>query len=429
MIIQSTMKEAIGKDYLSASEAAELLSIRKQTLYAYVSRGLVRSISDGASNRGRLYWRDDLERLQIKAGARVGHEALAATAMNLGAPIVPTRITEITPQGPRYRGRLATDLVRQQFAFENVAELLWTGQLHDEPIAWAADAEQANVRQLIRHIPTDAAQHQMMEVMALVTLQLAMGRGPLQNRLRSGRTLDVARQVILALVGCFGLLGPKARYVPVVVSAPVAHGLLQALGHPADSDSVRLMDALLVLMADHELSPGAFAARVAASAGASLHSCLAAALSVSAGSEVARLYERADDFLSGSARVDTLAKRADALVASGRSVPGFDHPIYPKGDPRARCLMALLGELRQRPSLEVRRVLQVVDRVERAHGIYARHEIAVIAACKAMDLPAQAAPALFLLARIAGWVAHVQEQRLSRTLLRPRAKFIPKDSV
>ena len=105
------MMNGTNKGYLSAREAAELLNIRKETLYAYVSRGMVRSVSDSGPSRARLYLRDDLERLRVKAGARGGHEAAAATAMNLGAPIVPTSITEITPQGPRYRGHLATDLV------------------------------------------------------------------------------------------------------------------------------------------------------------------------------------------------------------------------------------------------------------------------------------------------------------------------------
>ncbi len=418
------MMNGTNKGYLSAREAAELLNIRKETLYAYVSRGMVRSVSDSGPSRARLYLRDDLERLRVKAGARGGHEAAAATAMNLGAPIVPTSITEITPQGPRYRGHLATDLVRQQLGFENVAELLWTGHLHDSFWCWSVENSQACVPQLLQHIPAAASRHQMMEVLALVTLQLAMGRGPVQERLRSGRTLDAARQVILSLAGCFGLLRPRARFAPVSDRTPVAQGLLQAMGHAADPFNVRLMNTLLVLMADHELSPGAFAARVAASAGASLHSCLAAALSVSAGSEVARLYERADEFLSSAQRADALLRRADELLSSGRSLPGFDHPIYPQGDPRARCLFELLEEHPHRMPPEVRKILRLVERVERSHGIHARHEVGIIAAAKAMGLPPQAPPALFVLARITGWVAHIQEQRLSRTLLRPRAKFV-----
>lgn len=417
------MSSVPRKEYLSASDAAELLGIRRQSLYAYVSRGLVRSVSENSSSRTRLYLREDLERLRVKAGARGGHEAAAATAMNLGAPIVPTSITEITSEGPRYRGHLATDMVRQHVAFEQVTELLWTGLLHDPPVHWSMDTGLQGPQSLLRLLPPGIAQHQMLEVLALVTQQLAMGRGPLQARLLAGRTFDAARQVILTLAGCFGLLGPRARYVCMPAHASLAEGLLHAMGQSPSAENIQLLDALLVLMADHELSPGTLAARVAASAGASLHSCLAAALSASAGSEVARLYDRAGHFLSSAERASTLLSRAHALLAQGQPVPGFDHPVYPAGDPRARCIMGLLQQW-PHPPAEVRKIVGFVASLERECGLHARHEVGLIAACRAMALPEQAPPALFVLARIAGWVAHIQEQRLTRTLLRPRAKFV-----
>ncbi|MDB5846906.1 MAG: citrate synthase [Rhodoferax sp.] len=113
--------------YASAAEAMRLLNVRQQTLYAYVSRGLIRSIPQKGL-KDRLYLRDDITRVGMRSAARAGHGPVAASAMNWGEPIFPTSITEITPQGPRYRGRLAADLVRGGVAFEAVAELLWTGE-------------------------------------------------------------------------------------------------------------------------------------------------------------------------------------------------------------------------------------------------------------------------------------------------------------
>jgi hypothetical protein len=60
----------------------------------------------------------------MRSLARSGHGPVAASAMNWGEPIFPTSITEITEQGPRYRGHLAADLVRSGASFESVAELL-----------------------------------------------------------------------------------------------------------------------------------------------------------------------------------------------------------------------------------------------------------------------------------------------------------------
>jgi citrate synthase len=77
----------ISRDYVDAKQATLLLGIRLATLYAYVSRGLIRSVSI-AGQRQRLYLREDLERLRTKAQAHAGHSAIAASALNLGQPIM-----------------------------------------------------------------------------------------------------------------------------------------------------------------------------------------------------------------------------------------------------------------------------------------------------------------------------------------------------
>lgn len=112
--------------YATAAEAMQLLNVRQQTLYAYVSRGWIRSIPQ-QGKKARLYLRDDISRVGSRSAARAGHGAAAASAMNWGEPIFPTSITEITSQGPRYRNYLAADLVREGHSFEAVAELLWRG--------------------------------------------------------------------------------------------------------------------------------------------------------------------------------------------------------------------------------------------------------------------------------------------------------------
>src|SRR3954469_4311514 len=111
-------------ELLDSRAAAKLLGVELRTLYAYASRGLVRSVR-GARGLKRMYAREDLERLKARSSARAGHGAVAAGALRWGEPVLDSAITEITPQGPAYRGRLATDLAAQGVAFENVAELLW----------------------------------------------------------------------------------------------------------------------------------------------------------------------------------------------------------------------------------------------------------------------------------------------------------------
>lgn len=409
------------KDYASAGEAMKLLGIRQQTLYAYVSRGWIRSIPQ-LGKKDRLYLREDLERLVTRSRARSGHGPVAAAAMNWGEPIIPTTITEITPEGPRYRGRLAVDLVRMHARFEAVAELLWTGLWHDEPPSWPVQKATPNLGRLTDSLPEMQASDQIIEVFALVTLHLGVGHGTVAERIRNGRTLDAAKQIIHTLVGCCGLASEAGRYVPMQPGQTVAEGLMQALGVKPTADNMRVVEAILTLMADHELSPGAFTARVGASCGCTLHSCIASALCASSGLEIGRLYSRIDEFLKGASSKAALLQKAVQLQERGLIVPGFVHPLYPQGDPRGKFLLEL-ARRRSEPSRRLAAALGFVDEMRERFNLFARHELAVVILTREMGLSRFAPGALFVLARVAGWVAHVQEQRLTGSQLRPRAQF------
>lgn len=120
---------------LSRQEALTLLGVKKETLYTYVSRGWIRSFP-ADNGRTRVFSRLDVERLRARSLARSGIGAVAGTVMRYGEPIISTRITEITPQGPRYRSRLAVELADKGSAFEAVAHWLWTGVWLNSHISW-----------------------------------------------------------------------------------------------------------------------------------------------------------------------------------------------------------------------------------------------------------------------------------------------------
>src|SRR5215475_4970449 len=98
-------------EYISAAEAARLLGVKRATLYAYASRGLVRS-EPGPKGRGHRYSRADLVRLRTRGDARAGHGPVAAGALRFGEPVLATAISSITAEGPLYRGVPSTKLCR-----------------------------------------------------------------------------------------------------------------------------------------------------------------------------------------------------------------------------------------------------------------------------------------------------------------------------
>jgi len=177
------------------------------------------------------------------------------------------------------------------------------------------------------------------------------------------------------------------------------------------------VDAVLVLAADHELNVSAFASRVAASARATLPACVGAALYVFTGP----VHGGACDRIEGLVRSQAAAAIADEHLRAGVAVPGFGHPLYPDGDPRAAPLLA---RARAGSGRTLANLLRLVDLVERRTGLRANVDLALVGACLAEGAPPGTATGLFALGRSAGWIAHALEQRQSAALLRPRARYV-----
>jgi citrate synthase len=121
----------LRREYATAVEAMQILGVRPQTLYAYVSRGWLRSIAQKGL-KGKLYLREDLKRLGMRSLARSGHGPGAASARNWGEPIFPTSITEITPRrfraGPQLLlGHSASPDIDSRFKLESLRLGLYDG--------------------------------------------------------------------------------------------------------------------------------------------------------------------------------------------------------------------------------------------------------------------------------------------------------------
>jgi len=409
-------------EYVSGSEAARLLGVKAQTLYTYVSRGIIQSLPTAEGQR-RLYLRSDIEKLRARPRARRALGALAASAMYAGEPIIPTSITEITAAGPRYRGRLATELANAALPFENVVELLWTGDLIDEPISWALEPLPAETLRILKPLEHSRADASIAHLCALITLSISMARGSRAERRRSSSIVMAARQVMQTFAGCFGYLTPQRAYLPCVSGTPIAAAVLSASGLPRSDERLRILNALMVLLADHELSPATFAARVTASSGANLHACLVSAIETSSGWKIGKIFERIEDLLLGAKSKAELMRRAREFQAGGRAPPGFNHPIYPRGDPRATYMFDLIRRTGH-PSRHMNMILAFLEEAESELELKPRMEFCLVSVAADLGFSRRAAVGLFLLARVAGWVAHIMEQRLSSALLRPRAKFI-----
>lgn len=418
------MAEATAKstrkrgDYLSRSEALEILRIKPQTLYCYVSRGYIRSLPQ-PGGRTSYYLREDVERVKAKSVARSGHGPAAAAAMRWGEPVIETAITEITERGPRYRSRLAVDLARAGASFESVAEYLWTGEWREHAQGWRVEDRLGELPNLLTTRVKLFPELHILQLFSGVALIRGFTRVDGQHK-QSGSAAPCASRLIRAMTSAFGFIGPLRSFVALEHGEAVAHGLARALGVPTDSEHVRALDTALVLIADHELNPATFVARVAASAGSQLHACVGAALGVWVGSLIGLTCDQVEGmFPPGVVPAEALA-RARAMVREGHKLPGFDLPVYPNGDPRAEALIELAQQID--PSA-VHDMLEALRRIEEELEVRAVVEVGLVMLCRALGAPEGAAGGIFALGRVAGWVAHVLEQREQSFLIRPRAHF------
>jgi citrate synthase len=120
-------------------------------------------------------------------------------------------------------------------------------------------------------------------------------------------------------------------------------------------------------------------------------------------------------FLAETARVGP-SQAVRARLDEGRRIPGFGHPLYPSGDPRAAALLAALGE-----DAAIRAACEVV---ERETGEVPNIDFAIAAIAVQTGLPADAPFAMFAVGRCVGWLGHAIEQIETGALIRPRARYV-----
>jgi citrate synthase len=408
--------------WLSAREAAKLLGVKLQTLYAYASRGLVRS-ARGERGRPRRYLRDDVLRLKARHDARAGHGAVAASALRWGEPVLDSALTMIGPRGPCYRGHCAVDLASADIPFEAVAELLWVDAPLDRTRRWEAVSLGTSAAQLLSLVE-HAAPHTATVGALLAALAArdpaAAARGP-------AATVALARRVIPRIAAVLGLSRGPAHVRESLRARSVGAIVARALGASA-SEAGEAINRALVVLADHELNASSFAARVTASAGADLCCCLLAATATLSGPLHGGMSAQVETLVAEAGTASRAKTTVRARMARGESVPGFGHPLYPHGDPRTQTLLDLAHAIA--PSEARLRTLDALVDAAGALGLGAATlDIGLVALAYALRLPPGSPVGIFAVGRSAGWTAHSIEQHAAGFLLRPRARYVGRPSL
>jgi citrate synthase len=391
--------------YLSASEASEALGVSRGTLYAYVSRGLVRS-EQSPGSRERRYHAEDVWMLVERKVGRRDPGASARQALHWGSPILESELSLISDGELFYRGWKASELARTS-TFEDVAALLWGepgGAFPD--VAPVLPPGVATLARGARHLP-------LLEAFQ-VALAAAAASDPSAWELAPEAVRRTGARILRLLAAQAVGETPSKR--------PVAE-VLQRGWAPRDGTARAILEAALVLWADHELNVSTFTSRCVASAQANPYAVVVAGLSALRGPLHGAATERAEALLEEVRAPERAGEVLEERLRRGERLPGFGHALYAEIDPRARVLLDVLREAKAgRESLVLAEAV-----AEAAFALVGKHpnvDFACATMARALSLPRGAALGLVAISRSAGWIAHALEQYAEGRLIRPRARYV-----
>jgi citrate synthase len=427
-------------EFLTAAEAARRLGVKPATLYAYVSRGVLRR-DRGADGRASLFDSGEIERL-----ARRGRPRRPAGVADI---TVESAITEIARDQLRYRGldviRLATTRT-----FEDVAELLWTGDLPPtEPrrsargraaaaATWrATPAALAAGRAAQAALPAGTLPLERFQVI----VPAMAATDPLRLQLDPSAVRAAARSIIGGLVDCLHPVrtdpdhpapgnpvpGSSAQDYPAaddpVSDYPIAERLWSRLcARRASPAFRRAMSAALVLLADHELAASTLAARAAASVRADPYAVVATGLGALGGALHGGASLGAETLLAAADGPDDVPRVVGELLRRGEKVPGFGHFVYRAGDPRAVLLLDLVRRAAPK-SRQLAVAEAVLAEVRRKSLPEPNIDFAIATLARVAGMIRGSGEAIFAVSRTAGWIAHALEAYAGPGALRPRAVY------
>ncbi|WIX77708.1 citrate/2-methylcitrate synthase [Amycolatopsis carbonis] len=380
-------------EVLSIAEAADVLGVKQSTVYAYISRGLLKR---HRLPRDRRSWlsRSEVEGFGQRKGTRtLLHDDEPAVSADT------SQVARLDGDALLYRERDAVELARTA-SYEEVAELLW-----EQPdVAPARDLEPELVTAIRRLQDTMPASSLPLDRLK-VTATLLGARDSFRYDLSVPSVLSAARTMAPAFVESLPQPGAVCER-----GRPIAERLWGRLtAEPATPERLAVLSAALVLLADHGLGPSTRAVREAAAKAADPYSAVLAGMSVASGLLLGGGSSLAvQAWLGDIASPASVSRVLEQRLLRGDRLSGFGQPRYRSADPRATELLRLLAEAPADPE-RLAIVEAAIDLVRRRRDLEPNVEFALGALCFVHGMAEGAGEAVFVIARTAGWIAHSLE--------------------
>jgi citrate synthase len=372
---------------ISAAEAATRLGVKRETIYAYVSRGMLNSQRhiDGKSS---TFDPAEIERFRRdKNDRRPGRLEVS----------VASAITDVSDGTVSYRGHALADLVRAGYSYEDVAELLWTGSLGSAETWPSDDRVRAAVQPAVDALgPAATAIDRMM-----AGVVAAAASDPFRDDRSVHGVTSSGRILTSTIVEALPLAARSSR------GDQLAERLWRRLARTG-SDHWPLLNLAMVLLADHGMATSTLAARLAASTRSGPHAILLAGLGAVAGPLHGAASRVVHELFADAESNGPEAALATVIQRDGK-VPGIGHFIHRSTDPRHDLLMERLAdaEFDQRRMDVVASIVSLTsDRIPVAPNV----DLALGALTYMAGMLPDAGEVIFAIARTSGWLAHALEE-------------------
>jgi citrate synthase len=412
-------------EWISAGDAAQRLGVKQETLYAYVSRGLLtrRRAQDGRSS---LFDPEELDRLTDRGRPR--------RAAGTGDFVIESGLTEVADGRFRYRGMEVTKLALWR-PFEEVAGWLWTGTLGKDgttPV-WQA-TEEAVVAGAAAQAALPEGTLPLERLRVIVPAMAATD--PLRLHLDAPAVMAAGRNIIAGMVECLPGAAVPNGTAPSAVTSRLAEGGIagrfwyKICPKRPDPGLLGALRAALALLADHELAASTFAARMAASVRADPYAVVSTGLgalggALHGGPQGVRYGGQslaAESMLAGARDASDAPRVVGDLLRRGERIPGLGDFRHVAGDPRARALLDLIKKAAPR-SAKFAIAEGVLAETRRRSLPEPNIDFALAALVSVAGMITGAGEAIFAVARTAGWIAHAMEEYAKATPLLPRTVY------
>lgn len=343
-----------------------------------------------------------------------------------------TAVSEVDGAGGRliYRGGYLIEDIVPVATYEEVAYLLWHGELPNESQLAALRKQMSETRTLNKAargalMAMDPSTDPMDTLRTTVSAQGA-------TKALTRPSLDEAIALTAVFPTIVGAVQRRREGAEIVEPRSdlghAANLLWMMTGQEPSADKVHWLETYLVLLADHGLNASTFAARVVASTGSDLTSCVVGAIAALKGPA------HGGATLSARTMLDKIGSAANAdkwlqeAHARHEKFPGFGHRVYRTYDPRAKILREMAKEAAPELAKTAERTEQVALQIlheahpERPNATNVDFWASVV--LTGAGIPKELFTTIFAVSRVAGWTAHVLEAQADLRIIRPASRWI-----